>query len=79
VRLWRPTGEQFAQFAGHYGALATEVLGADFGAAGLAFSPDSWQIAIAEADGRVRPWRIQPLDELLEQACRWLRAYLDSL
>lgn len=77
-RLWTSTGLQLGQFAGSKGALSQEALGGDFGGAGLAFSPDSAKIAIAQSGGTVALYRIQTLGEFIQTGCAWLKPYLDS-
>jgi WD40 repeat protein len=78
VRLWVRSGEQVSQWSGRAGFLAGELLGGGFGTGGISFSPDSRSIAIAELGGAVRIYRIQTLNDLLDDACVWLRPYLSS-
>lgn len=78
IRLWLRNGEQVSQWSGQAGFLAEEALGGSFGTAGISFSPDSRSVAIAGLGGAVRIYRIQSLNELLDDACTWLGPYLAS-
>lgn len=78
VRLWLRNGEQVSQWSGQAGFLAEEALGGSFGTAGISFSPDSRSLAIAVSGGGVRVYRIQSLNELLDNTCAWLAPYVAS-
>jgi WD40 repeat protein len=67
VRLWDFQGRQVAEFWNPKGAIW-----------GVAFSPDSRQIAFAGDKGFVNIRSIQSLPSLMQQGCGWLRNYLES-
>ncbi len=78
VRVWLSSGQLVATYPGHYGPLAFEASGGDFGTPKLAFSPDGKSLAIPQNGGLVAVWRLQGLDELLDQGYAWLKSYLDT-
>ena len=72
VRVWLTSGQQVAQFRGMYGSLSGEALGGDFGTPKVGFSPDGHWIAIPQEGGTIRVYRLESLEELLDQAAEWL-------
>ena len=45
---------------------------------GVAFSPDSKQIATGSQDGTLRLWKIGDIEDMLAFNCDWVRHYLDT-
>ena len=65
VRLWDFQGRQVAEFRNPKGAIW-----------GIAFSPNSLQIALAGDNGFVSVRRIDNLTDLMQNGCTWLKDYL---
>ncbi len=72
ARLWTLSGQQVAQF---------EVYRRNSGPwiRSVSFSPNGKFLATGdEPKAKVTLWRVEKLDDLLEQGCEWLQEYLDS-
>ncbi|MBF2000640.1 MAG: AAA-like domain-containing protein [Synechococcales cyanobacterium M58_A2018_015] len=67
VYLWNRAGTLLAEYRSQAGAIYS-----------LSFSADGRSLATAGADGMVRLWEVKNLDELLQQGCAWLSAYLQT-
>ena len=57
IRVWDGRGNQIAQYEGY----------------AMALSADGKSIVVISANNTPKQYPIRDLDELIEQACRWLR------
>ncbi len=64
VRLWSRNGDELATFE-----LESSI-------ASATFSPNGQKIITVDRTGKIKEWPIYSLDQLLDEACHWLRQYL---
>jgi WD40 repeat protein len=75
AQLWTLSGLKVAQFAPYGVNLDKQGVWMR----SVSFSPDGKLLATAdEPDGKVRLWKIDNIDELLDRGCVWLKEYLTS-